>query len=152
MEIENKCLAKLSYRLSLAEEGTEIVNVPEDKPAEFHIGEEQLLPKFEANLIGLNEGDPFDFQIKAKDAYGPKDPYAIFDIPKDTFAADGKPDDQMLQVGNTIPMRDNDGNKHFGRVVSVHKDAVTMDFNHPLAGKDLRFVGKVIEIRKIENK
>jgi FKBP-type peptidyl-prolyl cis-trans isomerase SlyD len=146
MEIKKNRKAKISYVLTLAREGTELANIPEDDPVEFSFGSNQLLPRFEQNLMGLSNGDQFDFRIEAKDAYGPADPYAIFDVPKDTFELEGKTDEQMLKVGNTIPMADNEGNKHMGRITRVLEDSVTMDFNHPLAGKDLRFVGKIVDV------
>ncbi len=148
MEIAKNRTAILCYKLTLAKEGTEISDIPEDKPAKFVFGAKQLLPAFESNLLGMKTGDQFDFKVKAEDAYGPADPYAVFDVPKDTFEVDGKTDDKMLQLGNTIPMTDNEGNKHMGRITKVLSDAITMDFNHPLAGKDLRFVGKVIEVKE----
>ncbi len=52
----------------------------------------------------------------------------------------------MLQVGNQIPLTDKDGNKHLGLITLIMENAVTMDFNHPLAGVNLRFVGHVIEV------
>ena len=120
--------------------------IEDDKPVVFSFGINQLLPKFEEHLNGLEAGGQFDFIIKVDDAYGPVDPYAIFDIPKDTFEVDGKTDSGILKVGNMIPMQDDQGNKHMGRITGIMEDAVSMDFNHPMAGKDLRFKGKVIEV------
>jgi len=140
--------ALLTYTLTLVEDDSEIEKVTDDKPAAFSFGIGQLLPAFEKNLNGLKADDTFTFVIKAEDAYGPVDQYAIFDIPKDTFEVDGKIDEKMVQVGNKIPMTDNDGNKHLGKIIRVHAETVTMDFNHPLAGKDLRFTGKIL---KVEN-
>jgi FKBP-type peptidyl-prolyl cis-trans isomerase SlyD len=148
VQIAKHTKATLSYELTVAKEDTLITRVSEDNPAEFIFGENQLLPMFEANLLGLHPGDAFDFEVKAADAYGPTDPYAIFDIPKETFEVDGKTDDQMLKAGNTIPMTDNEGNKHMGRITRVMEEAITMDFNHPLAGKDLRFKGKIIDVKE----
>jgi len=146
MEIGPNKTAKLIYTLTAVEDGKIIENVNEEKPAAFQFGIGQLLPTFEENLSGLKANDEFDFILKADDAYGPTDPYAIFDIPKDTFEVDGKTDDKMLKLGNTIPMTDKDGNKHMGRITKVMEQSVTMDFNHPLAGKELRFSGKVLEV------
>ena len=70
--------------------------------------------------------------------------YAIFDVPLDTFEEKGKIDEKMVKIGNVIPMTDNKGNKHFGEIIAISKNAVTLDFNHPLAGQDLRFTGKLI--------
>ena len=148
MKIEKDAFAKLSYLLTDARSGARIEEASVDKPAQFKFGIKQLLPKFEANMMGLEKGDKFDFVIEAKDAYGPTDPYAIFDIPTDTFEVDGKTDEKMLQVGNVIPMTDDQGNKHMGRITAIHPDTVTMNFNHPLAGVDLRFHGQVISVQK----
>ena len=147
MEIIPHKTALLVYELTFADNGTQIEKVTEDKPASFHFGSNQLLPGFEKNLLGKKSGDHFDFVLSPEDAYGPVDPYAIFDIPTDTFEVDGKTDEKMLQIGNVIPMTDDQGNKHLGKVIKVLNEAVTLDFNHPLAGKDLRFAGKVVEVK-----
>ena len=146
MQIGSNKTAKLIYTLTSVEDGKLIEKVSKDKPAAFQFGIGQLLPAFEENLFGLKAADEFSFILKADNAYGSSDPYAIFDIPIDTFEVDGKTDGKMLQVCNTIPMTDNDGNKHMGKITKVMEHAVTLDFNHPLAGKDLRFSGKVLEV------
>jgi FKBP-type peptidyl-prolyl cis-trans isomerase SlyD len=150
MEIGPNKTALLSYKLTLAESGELIENVDTTKPAVFQFGVKRLLPAFEKNLNGKRPDDVFDFTLDANEAYGPTDPYAIFDIPKDTFLVDGKPDEKMLQVGNVIPMTDNNGIKHMGKIIKVLNDSVTMDFNHPLAGKDLRFTGVVVDVKESE--
>jgi FKBP-type peptidyl-prolyl cis-trans isomerase SlyD len=146
MEIGPQKTAKIIYSISIVEQDEPDKELTVDQTATFQFGTNQLLPAFEAKLIGLRSGHDFDFIIKAKDAYGPIDPYAIFDIPKDTFEVDGQIDEKMLQVGNLIPMHDNDGNEHIGKILTILETVVTMDFNHQLAGKDLRFKGKIIEI------
>ena len=148
MKIEKDSTAAVSYLLTDANSGATIEEAAKDQPANFQFGINQLLPKFEENLIGLGQGDVFDFVIKAEDAYGTVDPYAVFDIPADTFEVDGKIDEKMLQVGNIIPMTDDQGNKHMGKITAVNPDSVTMNFNHPLAGVDLRFLGQVITVQK----
>lgn len=147
MKIGPQKTAALVYELTLANNGSSIEKIDENQPAMFKFGINQLLPKFEENLSGLETGNEFDFILKADDAYGPVDPYAIFDIPKETFIVDGKIDQEAMQVGNMIPMQDDEGNKHMGVIKKILEETVSMDFNHPLAGKDLRFKGKVIEVK-----
>jgi FKBP-type peptidyl-prolyl cis-trans isomerase SlyD len=149
MKIAKACTAVLVYTLTDME-GNKVEEVTEDRPASFTFGNGQLLPKFEENLLGLEPGSNFNFVIKAEDAYGPVDPYAIFDIPADTFEVDGKTDAKMLKVGNFIPMTDNEGNKHMGKITAVNSEFVTMNFNHPLAGMDLHFSGKILSVSKSE--
>ena len=145
MKIAAGTKAKIVYDLKTTE-GKTIESVAEEAPIEFAFGVMQLMPEFEEKLTGIESGEHFDITIKAENAYGPVDPYAIFDIPLDTFEVDGKVDDKMIQLGNVIPMTDNEGNKHQGKIIKILKEAVTFDFNHPLAGENLNFVGKVISI------
>ena len=146
MKITSNSIAALSYILTNNETGEELEKTPDDKIMKFKFGVGELIPDFEKNIIDLKKGDKFDFIVKSINAFGPIDPYAIFDIPKDTFETGGKVDDNMLQVGNQIPLTDKDGNKHLGLITLIMENAVTMDFNHPLAGVNLRFVGHVIEV------
>ena len=106
-----------------------------------------LLPKFEENLMNLNQGDSFEFTIKTEDAYGSFDLESIFDLPISIFMEDGKPREDLLVIGNVLPIRDNAGKILNGKIIEIGKEAVKMDFNHPLAGKDLNFKGKVVEVR-----
>ncbi len=145
-KIEKGKKARVSYTLTVAGDAEVIDQADETHPATFGFGQGQLIDGFEKNLLGLQAGDVFDFVIPAVQAYGPKDTYAIFDISKDTFAVEGKIDDDLLQIGNTFPMSDNDGNRHVGKIIQINDETVTMDFNHPLAGQDLHFTGKILEV------
>lgn len=146
MKVNKNSIVAINYRLTNNGNGMLIEETPSDKQMKFKFGVGELLPLFESSIIGLKAGQTFDFVIPAKEAYGLVDPYGIFDIPKDTFMVDGKIDEKMLQVGNKIPLTDNEGNKHLGIVKKVLNEVVTMDFNHSLAGVDLRFKGEVIEV------
>ncbi len=149
-KIEKGKKAKVSYTLTLVNDAEVIDHADTEHPAVFNFGQGQLIEGFERNLLGLYPGDAFDFVIPAAQAYGPKDSYAIFDIPKDTFAVEGKIDDNIIQIGNTFPMRDNDGNRHVGKIIQINEETVTMDFNHPLAGEDLHFTGKILDVLDTE--
>jgi FKBP-type peptidyl-prolyl cis-trans isomerase SlyD len=152
MKITPGAQAKLIYTLYTACDHKMIEQVSNERPVVFTFGNGQLIEGFEENLMGLSQGDKFDFVIKAEQAYGPVDSYAIFDLPKETFEVDGKLDEKLLKIGNSFPMQDNDGNRHEGVIIEIHEETVTMDFNHPLAGKDLRFVGSVVEVIPSEAK
>jgi FKBP-type peptidyl-prolyl cis-trans isomerase SlyD len=146
MKIAKGKLARIIYKLYDASDNTLMEQTPVKEPPVFRFGTGHLFPDFERNLLGLEEHNTFDFVIKAENAYGPIDTYAIFDIPKDTFETDGEIPEDFFQPGKKVSMHDNNGNRHVGRMVKILEDVVTIDFNHPLAGKDLRYVGKVIEV------
>ncbi len=145
---ENK-VVRLTYELSEDSKKDEVIEkVDADQPATFLFGVGGLLPEFEENLFGLKQGDSFKFSIASDNAYGPIDPNALVDIPKEAFTIDGKLQDDMLQVGSILPMRDNEDNFLQGRIMELKDDVVIMDFNHPLAGKDLYFKGTIIDVRE----
>lgn len=149
MKIGKNTIAKIIYELRDQLDNSLLQHIPTDEPAEFLIGHNLLLDAFEARLIGLNEGDNFFFTLSFDEAYGPVDTSAIFDLPISTFAEeDGRIDEEVVQVGHVFPMADNEGNRHFGKIIRKMKDRVTMDFNHPMAGKNLIFKGVVVETRE----
>jgi len=145
MVISNEKVVSLTYQLKV--DGKEVETVKEDKPLVFLYGAGQMLPKFEENLKGLKAGDEFKFDIACDDAYGQATDEAVIDLPKNIFEVEGKIDEGLLQEGNVIPMQNNEGQKFNGVVMEVKDDAVKLDFNHPLAGDDLSFTGKVLEVR-----
>ena len=72
---------------------------------------------------------------------------AVVELPKHLFMIDGKVNEDLLKVGNMLPMMDNDGNRLMGLVKAINDEVVTMDFNHPMAGKTLNFEGEVVGVR-----
>jgi FKBP-type peptidyl-prolyl cis-trans isomerase SlyD len=149
MMIEKNKVVSLIYELRSKDSNGEVVeSLNESNPLSFVFGSGSLLPKFEENINGLKVNDPFSFQLKCNDAYGSVVAEAVVDIPKNVFLVDGELDTDMIRVGNAVPMMDSEGNRLNGVVVSVAEETVKMDFNHPLAGEDLFFKGKIVEIRE----
>ncbi len=149
--IENQKVVTLTYDLYIEgeKEGTEVLfeHAGEDKPLTYCHGENMMLPKFEQSLLGKEVGDSFDFCIHHADAYGEYDEQGVMSLDRSMFEVDGKFDDKRVYVGNIIPMLTVDGQKIFAQVIEINDDKVTIDLNHPLAGEDLHFVGKIMEIR-----
>lgn len=149
MVIEKNKVVSLVYELRTDSSQGEVIEALSDQnPLTFLYGSGSLLPKFEENISGLKVGDAFDFELKSDEAYGAVAAEAVVDIPKHVFMVDGQFDENMVQVGNAIPMMDNQGNRLNGVVLEVESDTVKMDFNHPLAGDDLFFKGKIVEVRE----
>ena len=70
------------------------------------------------------------------------------DLPISTFTVDGEVRKDMLNIGQVVPMQDQNGNPLNGTVMEVADDKVKMDFNHMLAGKELNFTGEILEVRE----
>ncbi|MEA3443965.1 MAG: FKBP-type peptidyl-prolyl cis-trans isomerase [Bacteroidota bacterium] len=149
MVIEKNKFVSLTYELRANEKNSEIVEqVNADRPMEFLFGNGQMLPAFEEKLAGLACGDKFDFMLKPKEGYGEIDERAIVNINKDIFASNGEEHNDLLVVGNSIPMRDSNGNRMDGKVMEITENTVKMDFNHPMAGNTLFFTGEVVDLRE----
>ncbi len=117
-------------------------------PLKFIYGMGMMIPAFEEALMGLEEGEKFDFSITPENAYGEYNEEHVLDLPKSIFEVDGKFDSEMVKEGNTIPMMDASGQRINGSVLEVKDDVVVMDFNHPLAGETLHFTGEVIDVHE----
>ncbi len=146
MKIAEKTFVSISYTLKSG--GNVVETVTAAAPLEFVFGMGFLLPSFESNLKGLKAGDKFAFVLPAAEAYGEVVPDAVVELPKSVFMIDGAIEDGLLDIGNQLPMSDNQGNRMIGTVKAVTGDSVTMDFNHPMAGCDLDFSGEVVGVRE----
>lgn len=149
MEIARNMLVSLTYELRTGSEDGEVKEkAVVDSPLSFLYGAGLMLPSFEEKVEGLKQGDNYEFKLSADEAYGPKFEDRIVDLPISIFEADGKVDEEMLVVGNALPMMDSNGNRLNGTILDVNTENVKMDFNHPLAGEDLFFKGDVLEVRE----
>lgn len=119
-----------------------------DMPFTFLSGFGLALKAFEAAVIGLDKGATYDFIIKKDEAYGEHDPSRILDLERSTFEINGRFDSENVYVDAILPLQDEEGTHYFGRVLSINDNSVTMDMNHPLAGKDLHFKGFIQENRE----
>jgi len=150
MQIQPNKVVSLTYELRVDDENGEktlVEKVERDHPLVFLYGAGSMLEEFERHLNGLQAGDPFNFSIDPEKGYGEFDEEAVVDLPKDIFKVNGKVEEGMLEVGNMIPMTDQNGHRLQGRVVEIQDDSVTMDFNHPLAGMEMHFKGEIVDVR-----
>lgn len=106
-----------------------------------------MIVPLEKEIDGKSKGDKFEIVVKADEAFGPVDPEQVVTLEKEIFVVDGKFDDKVIKAGAVVPMMTADGYRINGVVKEVSDDSVKMDFNHPLAGKDVRFKGEIVEVR-----
>ena len=125
----NKFVA-LDYELYVGDENERILmeQTTPDRPLEYIQGMGMMLPAFEKQLFGLKAGDKFDFVLKCEDAY-----------------SEGKLEALVVE-GATLPLHTPDGQIIRGSVLEIKDEVVVFDFNHPLAGEDLHFIGAIKEV------
>ena len=146
---KNKYIA-VAYKLFTNKDGQ--VTMEEEATAElpfvFISGFGFTIDAFEKELVKLAEGDHFDFTLTKEQAYGDIDSEGIVDFNRELFYVDGKFDDEHVAVGAILPLQNEQGQRFFGKVLDITDKKVKLDFNHPLAGKSLNFVGQIIESRE----
>lgn len=111
-------------------------------PLEFEVGSGQVIPGFDAVVLGMEKEEEKEFVIEAKDAYGEYREELMKEVPRDML-----PKDDRVKEGAMLMM----GNPQTGQqipvvVKKIEKDKAILDFNHPLAGKRLHFKIKIVEI------
>lgn len=110
-------------------------------PLEFTVGSGQIIPGLDAALPGMETGDKKKVQVPCDQAYGPLNPQMRQAVPRE-----GIPADIPLEVGTQLQMQTPDGQAMPVMVVEVDEATVTLDANHPLAGKDLTFDIELVRI------
>lgn len=120
----------------------------EERPFEFITGFGIALDAFEEKLMDIAKGEKFDFVLQPAQAFGDYEPAGMHKMPRETFMVDGKFDTENIYEGAVITLMDNEDHRFMAQVKKIEADGVTLDTNHPLAGKALNFVGEVKENRE----
>ncbi len=111
------------------------------EPLQFTIGEGKVIPGFEKTVVGMNPGETRTTEISKEEAYGPYRDDLQFSVEKSIL-----PEGMNPEVGQYLQMHQNDGQIFNVQVMAVTDDQITLDANHPLAGKDLVFDIQLVEI------
>jgi FKBP-type peptidyl-prolyl cis-trans isomerase SlyD len=148
MIIANNTVVLCHYTLREGSETGPLIESTEGgEPLGYIHGIGMMIPLFETNLAGKQAGDAFSFGIKAADAYGEYNENAAEEIPKAAFNLEGVVADDVFVEGQVLPLEDQDGNQMQGIITQVSAETIVVDFNHPMAGVDLHFVGHVQGVR-----
>lgn len=148
MKISKNKVVSIAYRLYADDEENELIEATEkDEPFVFLFGNEEVLTGVEKALEGLTAGDRFFIRLKCEEAFGEEREDYFHEFSKSNFIVDGELNEELLEEGEVIPMQDEDGNEVYGVVVENKLNTITIDFNHPLAGEDIRYEGEVVDVR-----
>jgi len=110
-------------------------------PLAFEVGSGMVIKGFDDGVIGMAVGEKKTIQIPVDEAYGPKKPEMIVNMPKDRF-----PTDLQVEIGMPLLMSDQNGQQFQVVVSEILEDSITLDANHPLAGQELIFDLELVEI------
>lgn len=113
------------------------------EPLEYLHGAGNIIPGLERELAGMEIGDSKKVVVAPSDGYGENDPEAFIEMPRSEF-----PSDIPLELGLELQVQDPNGNPMYARIDAITDETVHLDFNHPLAGKELHFDVTVLALRE----
>ena len=136
LAIEKDVVVTLNYSLEV--NGQEI----DSGPIQFIQGHGNIIPGLENQIQGMTLNQEKEVRVRAEDAYGDYDPELEVEVSLKSF-----PEDFEIKLGQPMRLQDSQGHVFTGVAVAITDETVKMNLNHPLAGKDLVFKTKVIDLR-----
>ena len=139
-QVKSGDTVRIHYTGTLADGSTFDSSAGRD-PLEFTVGSGQIMPGLDNALPGMSVGESKTVEVPADDAYGQPDPNAKQAVPRTEI-----PDDIPLDLGTQLQVQTPTGQTMPVTVAEVTESEVTLDANHPLAGRDLTFAIELVEI------
>lgn len=139
--VQNGKVVSMEYTLHVDNE--EIDSSQGQDPLQFLVGHGNIISGLEREMIGMKVGESKDVVVAPSDGYGEFDEEAFMDVPRSAF-----PQDMAIEEGAELTVRDDSGQARYARIDAIEGDNVTLNFNHPLAGDELHFNVKVVEVRE----
>ena len=137
--VEENTVASVHYTGTFPD-GEEFDSSAGRDPLTFLVGHKQMIPGFEKEIMGASVGEKREFTLAPEDAYGERDEGWVQTVSLDQFPGGG------VEVGNMGVAQSEEGQMPF-TVTAVEGDQVTIDYNHQMAGKTLRFTVEVVAVR-----
>ena len=142
MLIENNQVVSIEYQVKEAGKEDVVDSNVGAEPLEFIIGKGQIIKGLEEKLVGMKKDEKADILVNANDAYGEYNEEALTKAPREQFAG------IELEVGMPLYGQSPEGQTVMVTVKGFDDNEVTVDYNHPLAGKDLMFSVTVLDVRE----
>ena len=140
-QARNGDVVQVDYTGKLAD-GTVFDSSAERGPLEFTLGAGQMIPGFEKAVFGMKVGEKKTVTIPVDEAYGPRRDDLVVEVPREKLPSGNTP-----EVGQQLGIRQPDGRTAIATIIDVSdNNTVTIDANHPLAGKDLTFEIELVKI------
>jgi FKBP-type peptidyl-prolyl cis-trans isomerase SlyD len=139
-KVTDDVVVSIDYTLTV--EGEVVDSTEDDEPLQFLQGHQNIIPGLEKELVGMKIGDNKKVVVPPTEAYGEVDPENIIEVPRDEF-----PTEIPLEPGTELEVKNADGEVLSATIAEISSSSVKLDFNHPLAGKQLMFDVTIIDLR-----
>jgi len=139
--VQDGLVVSMEYTLTV--DGEMLDTSKDAGPLQFLAGYDNIVPGLEREMIGMKIGESKDVVVSPADGYGEFDEDAFMEVPRSEF-----PEDMELELGMELGVSDEDDNHQMAFVESFDDETVRLDFNHPLAGAELHFNIKVVDLRE----
>ena len=141
MSVQNGNTVAVHYRGTL-EDGEQFdSSYDRGEPLAYQAGTGEMIPGFDAAVTGMEVGEKKTFTLEPTEAYGEKNPAAVQEVPRAMFGEGAN-----LAVGTIVQGQNENGQTMMATVMAITEDTVTVDLNHPMAGKSLTFDVEVVSI------
>ncbi|MBV9961614.1 MAG: peptidylprolyl isomerase [Parafilimonas sp.] len=124
------------------DDGTTFDSSQGRQPLEFEVGSGMVIKGFDDGVTGMSVGDKKTISIPAEDAYGERQEEMVIEFPRSNFPPDIEP-----EVGMTLNMHSENGQELPVTITDINEEAIILDANHPLAGKDLIFDIELVDLK-----
>ncbi|MFT3804783.1 MAG: FKBP-type peptidyl-prolyl cis-trans isomerase [Burkholderiaceae bacterium] len=135
----------LHYRISLADSGEDVVSTFGGNPATLQLGIGQMAESLETCLFGLGEGAHQQFDLPCEAAFGPRNPQLVQTVSR-AMLEQNSPTDTQYEPGDLVDFPAPDGGRFAGVLKRIDDAQAVFDFNHPLAGRPIRFEVRILSV------
>jgi FKBP-type peptidyl-prolyl cis-trans isomerase SlyD len=140
LKVKDGHVVSMEYTLKV---DGEVADTSEGRePLEFVHGAGNIIPGLEREMTGMAIGESKEVVVPPADGYGEEDEKAFMDVPREQF-----PEEIPMKVGTELQVQNQAGQPMYARIDMVGDKNVRLNFNHPLAGKELHFAVKVVGLR-----
>jgi FKBP-type peptidyl-prolyl cis-trans isomerase 2 len=144
MQVKEGDTVKVDYTGKF-DDGTVFDSSEGKQPLEFEAGAGRVIKGFDNAVIGMKKDEEKEIKLKPEEAYGESKPELIQKVPKDQFPPEPKP-----ELGMMLLLKSKEGNQFPAKITEISDKEITLDMNHPMAGKNLNFTIKVVDVKSKE--
>ena len=139
--VANDLVVAMDY--SLRVDGEVIDSSSDQEPLEYLQGHSNIIPGLEREILGMKIGESKEVTVQPEEGYGEFDPEAFVEVPKNQF-----PEHIPVEIGIELQVENEEGEPVYARIEKIENNMVELNFNHPLAGKELLFSVTVLALRE----